>query len=89
ADFVVSGSWSDKAVTEAKKFSAASVAWSGKDGKYTSLPPIDAIEQNPDARLLPLGANETLHGVEFNDDPEPTNKSGILVADMSSNFCSK
>ncbi|KAM0853013.1 hypothetical protein ACQ4PT_039928 [Festuca glaucescens] len=89
ADFVVSGSWSDKAFKEAKKFSAASVAWSGKDGKYTSLPPFDSIAQNPDAAFLHICSNETIHGVEFKDYPEPKNKSGILVADMSSNFCSK
>ncbi|KAF0888930.1 hypothetical protein E2562_020152 [Oryza meyeriana var. granulata] len=46
-DFVVSGSWSFKAFEEAKKFS---VAWSDKDGKYTSLPPFDAIKHNPEAR---------------------------------------
>ncbi|KAF0935489.1 hypothetical protein E2562_034273 [Oryza meyeriana var. granulata] len=39
-----------KAFKEAKKFSAASVAWSGKDGMYTSLPPFDAVKQNPEAR---------------------------------------
>ncbi|KAF0906273.1 hypothetical protein E2562_009650 [Oryza meyeriana var. granulata] len=37
-----------EAFKEAKKFSAA---WSGKDGKYTSLPPFDAIKQNPEASL--------------------------------------
>ena len=52
ADFVVSGSWSDKAFKEAKKFSAASVAWSGKDAKYTSLLDFDSIAQNPDAAFL-------------------------------------
>lgn len=88
-DFVVSGSWSDKAFKEAKKYSAASVAWSGKDGKYTALPQFDAIKQNPEARFLHICSNETIHGVEFKDYPEPKNKSGILVADMSSNFCSK
>ncbi|KAL6902386.1 hypothetical protein ACP4OV_005262 [Aristida adscensionis] len=89
ADFVVSGSWSDKAFKEAKKFSAAAVAWSGKDAKYTGLPPFDAIKQNPEARFLHICSNETIHGVEFKDYPEPKNKSGLLVADMSSNFCSK
>lgn len=89
ADFLVSGSWSDKAFKEAKKFSAASLAWSGKDGKYTSLPPLTSISQNPDAAFLHICSNETIHGVEFKDYPEPTNKNGLLVADMSSNFCSK
>ncbi|KAG8100795.1 hypothetical protein GUJ93_ZPchr0013g34960 [Zizania palustris] len=90
ADFLVSGSWSDKAFKEAKKFSAASVAWSGKEeGKYTSLPPFDAIKQNPEASFLHICSNETIHGVEFKGYPEPKNKSGILAADMSSNFYSK
>ncbi|KAE8780262.1 phosphoserine aminotransferase 1, chloroplastic-like [Hordeum vulgare] len=90
ADFVVSGSWSDKAFKEAKKYSAASVAWSGKAGKYTSLPEdLGALPQNPEARFLHICSNETIHGVEFKDYPVPTNKSGVLVADMSSNFCSK
>lgn len=89
ADFVVSGSWSDKAFKEAKKFSAASVAWSGKEGKYTALPDFDSLAQNPDAAFLHICSNETIHGVEFKDYPEPKNKTGILVADMSSNFCSK
>jgi phosphoserine aminotransferase len=89
ADFLVSGSWSDKAFKEAGKFSAASVAWSGKGGKYTALPPFHALKQNPEARFLHICSNETIHGVEFKDYPEPRNASGLLVADMSSNFCSK
>uniref|UniRef100_N1QVF2 Phosphoserine aminotransferase n=1 Tax=Aegilops tauschii TaxID=37682 RepID=N1QVF2_AEGTA len=90
ADFVVSGSWSDKAFKEAKKYSAASVAWSGKAAKYTSLPAdFGAMSQNPEARFLHICSNETIHGVEFKDYPEPRNEAGLLVADMSSNFCSK
>jgi phosphoserine aminotransferase len=38
---------------------------------------------------LHICANETIHGVEFKNYPTPNNKNGILVADMSSNFCSK
>ncbi|XP_044431983.1 phosphoserine aminotransferase 2, chloroplastic-like [Triticum aestivum] len=90
ADFVVSGSWSDKAFKEAGKYSAASVAWSGKATKYTSLPAdFGALAQNPEARFLHICSNETIHGVELKDYPEPMNESGVLVADMSSNFCSK
>ncbi|KAF0925730.1 hypothetical protein E2562_017291 [Oryza meyeriana var. granulata] len=50
--FVVFGSWSFKAFKEAKKFSSASVACFGKDVKYTSLPPFDAIKQNSEARRM-------------------------------------
>ncbi|XP_020217791.1 phosphoserine aminotransferase 1, chloroplastic [Cajanus cajan] len=87
ADYVVTGSWSDKAVKEAKKFCKPNVIWSGKPEKYTKLPSFDDLEQNKDSGYLHICANETIHGVEFKD--YPVSKSGVLVADMSSNFCSK
>jgi len=45
------------------------------------------LEQNPDAKFLHICANETIHGVEYKNYPSP--KNGLLVADMSSNVCSK
>ncbi|KAF3546223.1 hypothetical protein DY000_02009450 [Brassica cretica] len=88
-DFVVTGSWGDKAVKEAKKYCKTSVIWSGKSDKYTRVPSFDALEQSPDAKYLHICANETIHGVEFKDYPVVRNPNGFLVADMSSNFCSK
>ncbi|CAL9084291.1 unnamed protein product [Musa textilis] len=44
---------------------------------------------NPNAKYLHICANETIHGVEFKNYPTPSNRDAILVADMSSNFCSK
>ncbi|WCJ32796.1 phosphoserine aminotransferase [Euphorbia peplus] len=86
-DFVVTGSWGDKAYKEAMKYCKPNLIWSGKSDKYTKVPAFDQLEQNPNARYLHICANETIHGVEFKDYPDP--KNGILVADMSSNFCSK
>ncbi|XP_004512250.1 phosphoserine aminotransferase 2, chloroplastic [Cicer arietinum] len=90
-DYIVTGSWGDKAFKEAQKYCKPKVIWSGKSEKYTKIPSFDDFEQNPDARFLHICANETIHGVEFKDVnyPNPKNSSGILVADMSSNFCSK
>ncbi|XP_061346089.1 phosphoserine aminotransferase 2, chloroplastic-like [Gastrolobium bilobum] len=88
-DYVVTGSWGDKAFKEVQKYCKPKVIWSGKSEKYTKIPSFDSLEQNPDARYLHICANETIHGVEFKDYPTPKNASGILVADMSSNFCSK
>lgn len=89
-DFLVSGSWSDKAFKEAQKYCNPSVVWSGKPHKYTSLPAsFDALSQNPSARFLHICANETIQGVEFKHYPTPLNRDGLMVADMSSNFCSK
>ncbi|KAK7253018.1 hypothetical protein RIF29_37387 [Crotalaria pallida] len=89
ADYIVTGSWGDKAFKEAQKFCKPKVIWSGKSEKYTKIPSFHDLDQNPDAGFLHICANETIHGVEFKDYPTPKNKNGILIADMSSNFCSK
>ncbi|CAI9110510.1 OLC1v1010556C1 [Oldenlandia corymbosa var. corymbosa] len=88
-DYVVTGSWGDKAYKEAAKFCKPKVIWTGKPDKYTNIPGFDSLEQSPDAKYLHICANETIHGVEFKDYPTPKSSNAILVADMSSNFCSK
>ncbi|MCL7026434.1 hypothetical protein MKW94_025716 [Papaver nudicaule] len=88
-DYIVTGSWGDKAFKEAQKYCKPNVIWSGKSEKYTKVPSFGDLKQNPDAKYLHICANETIHGVEFKDYPTPKNKDGILIADMSSNFCSK
>ncbi|KAJ6794517.1 putative phosphoserine aminotransferase 1, chloroplastic [Iris pallida] len=91
ADFIVTGSWGDKAFKEASKYCSPNLVWSGKSEKYTDIADPDsfASRQNPDAKYLHICANETIHGVEFKSYPIPKNKNSLLVADMSSNFCSK
>ncbi|KAJ7953213.1 phosphoserine aminotransferase [Quillaja saponaria] len=88
-DYLVTGSWGDKAFKEAQKFCKPKLIWSGKSEKYTKIPSFGELEKSPDARYLHICANETIHGVEFKDYPNPKNPNGILIADMSSNFCSK
>lgn len=87
ADFVVTGSWGDKAFKEAKKYSAANLAASGKAGKYTDIPPRAEWQLTPGAKYVHICANETIQGVEFKEYPDVGD--ALLVADMSSNFCSK
>ncbi|XP_078437460.1 phosphoserine aminotransferase 2, chloroplastic-like [Wolffia australiana] len=89
ADYIVTGSWSDKAYKEALKYCKAKQIWTGKPGKYTSIPPLDQIQQTEGAKFLHICANETIHGVEFKHYPVPAAQDTVLVADMSSNFCSK
>ncbi|KAF5790637.1 putative phosphoserine transaminase [Helianthus annuus] len=88
-DYIVTGSWGDKAYKEATKYCKPKVIWTGKPEKYTGLPVFDELDQNINARYLHICANETIHGVEFKDYPTVKNKDAVLVADMSSNFCSK
>ncbi|MBA0791081.1 hypothetical protein Gohar_015680, partial [Gossypium harknessii] len=88
-DYLVTGSWGDKAFKEAKKYCNPKVIWSGKSENYVRVPSFDGLELNPNAKYLHICANETIYGVEFKDYPVPRNPNGVLVADMSSNFCSK
>ncbi|XP_074294406.1 phosphoserine aminotransferase, chloroplastic-like [Silene latifolia] len=88
-DYLVTGSWGDKAAKEAAKYSSVTTIWSGKSDNYVRIPDFSELKQNPEAKYLHICANETIYGVEFKDYPVPANKDGILVADMSSNFCSK
>ncbi|KAI3451385.1 hypothetical protein Pfo_008050 [Paulownia fortunei] len=88
-DYVITGSWGDKAFKEGAKYCRPKSIWSGKSEKYTKIPSFDTLEQTPGAKYLHICANETIHGVEFKDYPEPGSENELLVADMSSNFCSK
>ncbi|KAL2338867.1 hypothetical protein Fmac_013313 [Flemingia macrophylla] len=88
-DYILTGSWSDKAFKEAQKYSKPNAIWSGKPEKYTKIPSFSDLQQNPDAKYLHICANETIHGVEYKTYPTPLNPDAVLVADMSSNFCSK
>ncbi|RAL52591.1 hypothetical protein DM860_017285 [Cuscuta australis] len=88
-DYIVTGSWGDKAFKEAAKYCKPNLIWTGKPNKFTTIPNFDAIEQSLHAKCLHICANETIHGVEFKNYPTPRNPSAFLVADMSSNFCSK
>lgn len=88
-DYIVTGSWGDKAFKEASKYCNPNLIWSGKSEKYTKIPNFGDLVQTPNAKYLHICANETIHGVEFKDYPNMVNPDGVLVADMSSNFCSK
>ncbi|KAJ7550652.1 hypothetical protein O6H91_07G111100 [Diphasiastrum complanatum] len=88
ADFIVTGSWGDKAFKEAQKYCKGKVVWTGKAEKYSSIPNQSELNVTVGAKYLHICANETIHGVEYKDYPSTGNDT-LLVADMSSNFCSK
>merc|ERR1719203_595628 len=87
ADYLVTGQWGDKAQKEAAKYCTSQVACTTKPTKFTSIPDRSAWQLDPEAAYVHYCANETVNGVEFSYTPEVG--SVPLVADMSSNFCSK
>jgi phosphoserine aminotransferase len=87
ADYIVSGHWSAKAVSEAAPYVRANVAASGAADDYLKLPARDTWRLDPHAAYVHYTPNETIHGVEFHDIPEVG--AVPLVADMSSNILSE
>ena len=90
ADLVVTGSWSEKAVTEAQKEGSVRIAWTGRADGFTRVPSAEELAESLDvgAAYAHVTTNETIHGVEFGDDPAAPH--GVaLVADMSSDFLSR
>ena len=86
ADYVVSGSWSKKALSEAKRFGDARCVASSADDGFACLPELP-IDLGKDADYVYICQNETVHGTQFHEVPE-TN-GAPLVADMSSCFLSE
>lgn len=87
ADYIVTGSWGQKAVKEAQKFGGVDTAANMADGGFTRVPKQDELQLNPRAAYVHFTSNETIEGVEFKTEPEVGEVP--LVADMSSNILSK
>jgi len=89
ADYLTTGSWSKKAIAEAKKIGIDANLVATGDNK--SIP--DLSEWNmtdaKESKYFHICANETIQGVEFKGSPKGIPSGVPLVADMSSNFCSK
>ncbi|MEO6926932.1 MAG: 3-phosphoserine/phosphohydroxythreonine transaminase [Rhodanobacter sp.] len=87
ADYVDSGHWSAKAISEAAPYVKVNVAASARDDDYRRLPPREGWRLDPQAAYVHYTPNETIHGVEFHDIPDVGPVP--LVADMSSNILSE
>jgi phosphoserine aminotransferase len=88
ADYYRTGSWSKKAIAEAKRYCDVNiVADTEIDGKFTTVPDAASVKLNPDAAYVHYTPNETIEGVEFDYVPDTGNVP--LVADMSSTILSR
>ncbi|MCB9586316.1 MAG: 3-phosphoserine/phosphohydroxythreonine transaminase [Polyangiaceae bacterium] len=84
ADYVVTGSWSKKALSEAKVIGSARAAANvGVDGKFTRIPKASELELDPNAQYVHITSNNTIAGTQWFDFPET---KAPLFADMSSDI---
>lgn len=87
ADFVNTGSWSKKAMKEAKKYIEVNEVASSEDKNFTYIPSVDPSKLDPEADFVHITTNNTIEGTVFKEIPDTGNVP--LVADMSSNILSE
>jgi len=85
-DYVDTGSWSVKAIKEARKYCTVNVVASCKESNYDQIPKVADWTLSDDAKYLHICSNETIGGVQFRDMPKVNSP---LVVDMSSDFLSR
>lgn len=90
-DVVVTGSWSQKSLKEAKRYADARAAASSEADGHTSIPAPAAWQLRTDARYVHICSNETIHGVEFHELPDlaALGCRAPLVIDFSSHVASR
>jgi len=91
ADFVVSGSWSEKSFAEAGKYCRTGLAATGKAEGFVSIPDAASWQLNTDASYVHVCTNETINGVEFHclPDLKALGSNAELVIDFSSHVASR
>ena len=87
ADYIVTGAWSKKAFSEAKKFGDVKCVATSEDRNYAYIPDCSDLPIRENADYVYICENETIHGTTFQT--LPNTKGKILVSDQSSMFLSK
>ncbi|RUT29196.1 3-phosphoserine/phosphohydroxythreonine transaminase [Paenibacillus zeisoli] len=87
AGYVKTGSWANKAISEAKLVGDTFIAASSEDNQYKSVPNLANLQLPENAAYLHLTSNETIEGTQFQEFPDTGNVP--LIADMSSDILSR
>jgi phosphoserine aminotransferase len=86
ADYVDTGTWADKAVSEAKKVGSVTVAGSTRADRYSRIPAASELSLTKDAAYVHITTNNTIEGTQWKSLPDV---GGVpLVADASSDIFS-
>ncbi|NBD19605.1 3-phosphoserine/phosphohydroxythreonine transaminase [Aquabacterium fontiphilum] len=91
ADYVVTGSWSQKSAKEARKYCDVHVAASNEADQHTRLPSPSSWQLSDNAAYVHVCSNETIHGVEMHTLPDlaALGSTAPLVIDCSSHILSR
>jgi len=87
ADYINTGAWSKKAISEGKRYCDVNIAATTESNNFSSAPSQSELKLNSNAAYVHYTPNETIGGVEFSYIPDTGNVP--LVADMSSTIISR
>ena len=88
ADYIINGVWGKTALKEAQKLGNVRVAASSEASNFDRTPDLRGADYDTGAAYLHFTSNETIHGVQWSEEPAPL--EGVpLVCDMSSDFLSR
>lgn len=84
ADYLVTGTWSQKALKEAKKVGDAKAIWDDAPNNFKRVPRDGEYQVRPNAVYLHYTSNNTIFGTEYHHVPDSAGKP--LICDMSSDI---
>lgn len=87
ADYSKTGTWANKACSDAQKLGNVNVFFDGKASNFTTLPDPATVKPSENSAYVYLCANETIGGIEWKDFPDTGDVP--LIADMSSDILSR
>ena len=87
ADYLVTGSWSEKAIKAAGIFGKTHVACTGKSNNFAAIPRDVAYSDHP--TYVHFTSNNTIFGTQFRSEPTGFPSDAFLVCDASSDIFSR
>jgi phosphoserine aminotransferase len=88
ADYVLTGTWSQKAIAEAKQFGKTHVAATSEDENFSYIPSASALKWSERPVYAHFTSNNTIFGTQWTGQPTPPD--GVpLICDASSDIFSR
>ena len=87
ADYILTGSWSQLALKEAKKVGDTRVAATTEDSNFNRIPAQDELKLDANAAYAHFTSNNTIYGTQWRVEPDAG--SVPLVCDASSDILSR
>lgn len=87
ADYILTGSWSKKALAEAKRVGATHVAASTEEGNFKRIPAQSEIKLSASPAYVHFTSNNTIFGTQWRTEPKAGDAP--LVCDASSDIMSR